>query len=623
MQKYLKWLFISCSLLLSQVVSGNNSLSDLVIPSDWQLIHNASVFAKERQSHIDGMDHGYRYFDTHCYDLLKDWQQNVVAAAQQNRPEFQYCQQKLIIYSYVGFSSKQQQVPPETQELLLHWAQTRALLPPVDRHESGFAKYSHDTNAGLGTFAAYYALFYDRFSYTETEKQAVEALLVNSLLYVKPKHLVPYGKAICNEQSLEETARALSAGRMSSEACGAVLWAQVQGQLLLGLRLNNQVLFDKGIETLTWLLHFFDEDGIYVPFVAGKGAHTLDYMRHIPQFLGVLTEIFATMDFDFLQHTIPAGISIKEVLDGQINILQEPALLLKYNANDKRRYGQISWRQDLLQNLSIEQKADLTIYSWSLEEFKKWTPARARLLASYSFEQLARQVSRYIDAHRPDLSQYRTVDFVGYAGDANNIHMLDRYSAIDPYMLYEANYLSIQGRQTEQEKQQSAGAGFSYVPKTKAKPYVSASKRETAQSLAERLDGLAKTLTGVTAEKAALGIGLTNKNRDHGLFKVDWYLVKAGLHDEKAKLLGSDQLQLSDSGNQLIMGDDYFYPSGEYRQQLEIWSYTDQTITMQGELNPSYHGIIQESFLRGSLKTGFGYGPLGAYGDILVFMIHD
>lgn len=623
MHKYLTWWCLSFVLLLPQLVFASSSLTDLTIPEDWQLIQDPAAFAGERQSHIDGMDLSYRYFDTYCYDLLKDWQQNVTAAAKQDRPQFQHCQQKLVIYGYVGFLPDSKQIPPEMHELLLHWSQTRALLPPVDRQEGDFVKYAHDTNAALGTLAAYYGLFYDYFPYDEEQRAVVEQQFVNSLLYVEPKHLVPYGKAICNEQSIAETAVGLSAGRISSEACGAVLWAQVQGQLLLGLQLNNQALFDKGIHTLQWLLNFFDEDGIYVPFVAGKGAHTLDYMRHVPHFLGVLTEIFATLGYDFLQHQVPAGITIKEVLDGQVKIFQEPTLLLKYNGEDKRRYGQISWRRDPMQNLAVEKRPSLTIYSWSMAEFKRWLPVRARQLVSYSFEQFARQASRYVDSQRPDIAQYRSLDYVAYAGDANNIHMLGRYSAIDPYMLYEANYLAEQGLQIKQKPKQKAGAGYVYTPKTKAKPYVPASKRETAQSITQRLDTLSIALTGMAAEKAALGKDVPLSNRSNELFQVDWYLVKAGMHDEPANKLGSDQIQLSDKGNELVVGEDHFFPGREYRQQLEIWSYTDQTITMQGELNASYHGIIQESFLRGSLKTGFGYGPLGAYGDILVFMIHD
>ena len=623
MSKVAKWCLQCCVLLLSNYTVASQTLSDLVIPSDWQLINDQNVFASERQAHIDGMDLSYQYFDTRCYNLLKDWQQNVVAAAKQNRPSFQQCQQKLAIYGYVGFAPHSKQVPPELHELFLHWAQTKALLPPVDRKVSGFAEYAHDTNAALGTFAAYYALFYDYFSYNEQQRLIVDQLFVGGLRYVQPKHLVPYGKAICNPQSLTETARGLSARHISSDACGAVLWAQVQGQVLLGLRLNNQDLFDKGIETLTWLLHFFDNDGVYVPFVAGKGAHALDYMRHIPHFLGVLTEIFATLDYDFLQHQIPAGITIQQVLDGQVKVFQQPNVLLKYNAEDKKRYGQISWRQDPLQNLSFEQQASISIYSWSMKEFKNWTPARARHLVSYSFEQLARQVSRYVDNVRPDLSQYRNVDFIGNAGEANNIHMIDRYSAIDPYMLYESNYLAAQGKQTEQKNKKSAGAGFKYVPKLKAKPYVSASKRMLAQSIDERLDSLSKKLTGVDAEKAAAGTDFAATSLGNGVYTIDWYLVKAGLLEEPAKLLGSDQIELFEASATLMLGDNHFFPSRAYREQLEVWHYADQTITMQGELNTNYHGLAPESFLRGSLKSGFGYGPIGAYGDILVFMIHD
>lgn len=613
-----------CIVVLSAFVAplvhaNDGSIRALVVPDDWQLIKHQQVFDKERKAHLNGMNHAYRYFDSSCYTLLKDWQVNVVHAAIHNRPRFQQCQQKLMIYGYVGFHPQDQHVPTEIHELLWHWGKTKALLPPVKRAHRGFAKYAHDTNTALGTYGAYYALFYNQFPYDEAQRSVVEGLFVNGLLYVQPKHLLPVGKATCNAQSLTQTANGLSKGVMSSETCGAALWAQVQGQLLLGLRLGNQNLFDKGIETLEWLLHFFDGDGIYVPFAAGKGAHALDYMSYIPHYLGVITELLDTLGYDFLSHEVPAGITVKQILEGQVKVFQDHHLLLPYIEEDEQQLGRVSWREDAAQNVAREQAPILSLYSWTLREYERWTANHARMLVSYSFEQLARQSARYIDRYRQDLSSFRQVDYKAYAGELNNIHMISRYSAIDPYMLYEANYLHDHGLPTAKPQPVRAGAGYSYTPKQTLTKYMSAGD---LQSQEQRLNALSMRLTGVPADRAISGDGLAAKAVSGGLYNIDWYFVKAGLDDKPAKLVGSDLIQLSINPNQLVLSDQHFFPSRDYRSQLEIWNYADQAITMRGDLNIDYHGLLVESNLLGSLKSGFGYGNVGPYGDILAFMIH-
>lgn len=617
-----------CIVVLSALViplahANEGSLRALVVPDDWQLIKHQQVFDAERKAHLNGMNHAYRYFDSSCYKLLKDWQVNVVHAATHNRPRFQQCQQKLMIYGYVAFQPDDQHVPTEIHELLLHWSKTKALLPPVQRAHRGFAKYAHDTNVALGTYGAYYALFYEQFPFDQAQRALVEELFVNGLLYVQPKHLLPVGKAKCNAQSLSQTAYGLSKGVMSSGACGAALWAQVQGQLLLGLRLGNQNLFDKGIETLEWLLHFFDADGIYVPFAAGKGAHALDYMSNIPHYLGVITELLNTLGYDFLNHEVPAGITIKQVLDGQVKIFQDHHVLLPYIAADEQQLGRISWREDAAQNVAREQAPNLSLYSWTLREYERWTANQARMLVSYSFEQLARQSARYVDRYRQDLLSFRQVDYKGYAGELNNIHMISRYSAIDPYMLYEANYLHDQGLATQKPQSKRIGAGYSYTPKQSTTNYVPAGERGKLVSMEERLDTLSIRLTGVAAAKAMVGKGFAPIELSDELYQIDWYLLKAGLDDEPAKLLGSDLIQLSINPNQLQLSDKHFFPTRDYRSQLEIWNYADQSITIRGDLNIDYYGLLVESNLLGSLKSGFGYGYFGPYGDQLAFMIHS
>lgn len=609
------------SLVYAQVT--DNPLDELVVPENWQLVTNQQVFNDERKRHIVGTDVAFQSFDTQCFNLLKHWQSNVVKHAKAGRARFQQCQQKLNIYGYAGFAPGSSHVPPEIQELYLHWAETNALLPNLDRANPDFEKYSYDTGVALGSYASYYATFYDQFDYAEAERAQVNRLFIEGLLYVEPKHLLPSHQTMCDANALQATAKGLSLGQTSANTCGGILWAQMQGQLLLGLRTQNQALFEKGIETLKWNLNFFDDEGIFIPYAAGKGAHALDYTAQIPHYLGVLTEIFATLGYDFLEHKIPAGLSIKQVLDGQVKVFADHKLLLKYNASERGLFKGFGWSFDKLNNWDSEQAPTLTTYRWTMADYKKWAPEEARRLASYSWTQFARQAARYVDQHRPDLAKYHSLDYVAYGENSKSIDMITARSALDPYMFYEANYLaSVGAALSSSNSKKQSGASYSYVPTTEKKPaYVSASHRNKHVSAQQRLALLALKLTGMSAKAAQSGEGLSKVGLEQGVYIIDWYLVKDGTSQDDWQLLGSDQITWLDNPQKLILGEKHFFPSAAYRQNLLIWLYPDQTITMQGELDYGYYGLSPKSFLKGSLKSGFGYGDFGVYRDILAFTI--
>lgn len=415
---------VVCGLPVVNSGSGNtgvkpaNPLDALSIPPDWKLIKDVAAFNDERSAHIAKAYYNPSEFEIKCYEVLKDWQKNVRFG---DKSQFQGCGQSLNIFGYVGFSPHDEQVPGAIQELFLHWAKTNALKPPPDRGTRNFSSFSYDTNTFLGSYAAYYGVFHKHFGYSDFERELVERMFVQNLLSVEPKDLLPIGEDMCNPYSLAATAQGLNRGRMNSNTCGSILWSQMQGQLVLGLRLGNTELFNKGIETVKWNLRFIDKDGIFIPYAAAKGGHAIDYMDTVPQYLGVLTEIFATVNYDFLSHKIPSGITIKEVLDGLADVYGNHKILLKYNRTNSGKYGG---------------------HGWTVAQYRKWTPTEAMSMASYSWTLFARQVPRYVDRYRPDLQQYRTLDFIPAGENGQGIDNITGHGAIDPYMLYEANYLA-------------------------------------------------------------------------------------------------------------------------------------------------------------------------------------
>ena len=600
----------------------HKSLADLTIPEGWQLIDNLKVFNQERLAHIRGTHDDYKVFDKVCFDLLAAWQSYANVTAIPELAKLQYCQQKLNVYGYAGFQPDAPHVPPEIQELYLLWSQSNALIPPIDRSKGRFRQYSHITNAALGSFAAYYAVFYDYFDYSELQRDLVERMFVGNLLYVEPKHLLDTNDSVCDADNLDVTVRGLSSGVISGNACGSAHWSLIQGELLLGLKLGNEALFSKGLESIDWLLSFFAVDGAYLPYVIGTKGDAYGNLVTVPQYLGVFTEVFATLGYDFLKHKLPSGKTVKEILDGLVNIFANPEGLKQYIESGSGNQSAINWQVSVYTARPPASKFRLKHSKLYDMDFSQLDSVTALRLASYSWIEFARQSARYVDEYRPDLAQYRRVDYIAHGINGSGVDMITAYSVLDPYMLYEANHLSHTGAPISLTQNKQGGSSFVYVPKSKrAQAYVSASQRVKPITPEEHLQALALELTGGTPEDAQSGAQFEVVEDGRQQFDIDWYLIRAGTNVNEPQLVGTDQIIITDNSAQLVLSDKHFFPSRDSRGKLQIWVLNGQTIAMIGELELDYYGISYKTQLLGNLRSGFGYGDVGIYGDILAFHI--
>jgi hypothetical protein len=205
---------------------------------------------------------------------------------------------------------------------------------------------------------------------------------------------------------------------MSVDTCASPLLKSTTGAIALGLRLGDQVLFDAGIKNLKLLLRVFDEEGIFIPYAASRGSAALGYSSEIPLHLGALTELLDTVGYDFLEHKTPNGMLVKDLVAAQINILNDPDMLLKYTSKNGAYGGTGGDTVAMFNKLSL---------------IEKWK------YSNTGIKQVVRQSARYIDRFRPDLQEFRDQNYVKLDQYGSVIKSTDDHMIIDPYMLYVAN----------------------------------------------------------------------------------------------------------------------------------------------------------------------------------------
>ena len=117
-----------------------------------------------------------------------------------------------------------------------------------------------------------------------------------------------------------------------------------------------------------------------------------------------------------MSHKIPNGLSIKQVMDRQVDIYQDHKLIWKYAKTQKSTYKGVATR-----------------------EFLTWSSKEALDLAGTNLKTLVREMARYVDTYRPDLQSLRDQNYVKLDDREQHIQVLGSFHAIEPYKLYEAN----------------------------------------------------------------------------------------------------------------------------------------------------------------------------------------
>jgi hypothetical protein len=403
-------------------------LDAIIVPQKWQPIKNQKVFDQERQvvkSAYSGQSGFYWKGATveHCFlDVMQNFEAYMKVEVDKTEGGPFDAYHKPISICLLAMSEQLSRIgttPDYLQDMMLTWATNEVFkFPSKNKPASEYQLRTYAMASYLGVFGGYYAIHANEFDYTDEERQIVESYFSKQLIKSDMSKRAPRGLKACDFYSPSRLAKGLNNGKINVDTCGSPMLKSTTGAIALGLRLGDQDLFDAGIKNLKLLFRVFDEEGIFIPYAASRGASALGYSSAIPLHLGALTELLDTVGYDFLEHKTPNGMLVKDLVAAQLNILNDPDMLLKYTAKNGPYGGKGGPTVAMFNKLSL---------------IEKWK------YSNTGIKQVVRQSARYVDRFRPDLQEFRDQNYVQFGDNGTVVKSTDDHVGFDQYMLYVAN----------------------------------------------------------------------------------------------------------------------------------------------------------------------------------------
>ena len=411
-------------------------LDELTIPDNWQLFKNNQALEYARKKHkaltsprADNKE-GYNPL---CLRVVKDWGKSMElqtsTAGRKQKDEssaFGADNQDIPIDllscldNFIYLTQKFTGTPDYMKEILLHWAKTDAVFIPNGVQNDILDDYIYLAVQSWSAFGSYYGTFYEEFNYSDTERKIVDTYIKDKLLNINTRNRASDGKT-CDADNLERTIEGQFStnprNRIDADTCGSSVWKTTLAQLLVGLRLSDKALFKKGVENTKWQLSFFDDTGIFTTW-AIKGSSSYKYTSHVPIMLGGLTEIYASVGYDFMEHKLRNGLSVKKLMDRQYQILLDPHILDSFVKRYPHDYKGTPNSQYLHSPAEqIRNDAGLNLFAF------------------------VRNLPRYIDTYRVDIGNSQEFDkkLRNQSRDViNDVTSMStgNFQPLDPYLVY-------------------------------------------------------------------------------------------------------------------------------------------------------------------------------------------
>jgi hypothetical protein len=561
----------------------------IIVPQNWQLIKNKKIFDQEREVIKQAFAHKTGFYwkgasVEYCFlDVMMNLETSMETEATKSSGNGNFSGGSYDAYhkpisicnaAMVQQLSRLGSTPNYLADMMLIWATDEVLeMPSKSLPADEYQLRMYGTASYLGVYGGYYAINSKEFDYTDEERKIVEDYFSKQLIKVDMSNSAPRGLKSCDFDSATRTAKGLNSGKMNVDTCGSPMLKATTGAVALGLRLGNQDLFNAGIKNLKLLLKVFDDEGIFVPYAASRGATALGYTSEIPLHLGAWTELLAIAGYDFLEHEAPNGMRVKDLVAAQINIVNDPDMLLKYTASNGPYGGEGGPTVADFNKLSL---------------VEKWASSNTGI------KQVVRQSARYVDRFRPDLVKFRDQNYVEFDQHGNVIKSTDDHMAIDSYMLYEAN--------------------------TKEKNDITITTSISLKWVKQRtIDGLVSWLESVTWEGSlddalSLDGSLGDAALIDGEYALNYFVISA--FDGRVENRSIDKVTVLD-GN--ITHEAKYSMKDPIQSQRETMKFeiNEGVITAIGTLQFFSEQPLEETTYRGVIGTGFLIGSLFD-GDVVV-----
>lgn len=321
-----KYLLIILALTFTTNVSAGslepNHLKQIKIVDNWSPVINFDAFKKiSKELSYDKAKYYADEFDLEqCITRIK----NVTPFPKNDKTHEGWfkCQ------GYINSITKDNINP--LKEILLSWATNPkdVMLPKIlkanDYNVSGY-----DIPSTLGTFGQLYAIWYNDFGYTESERKLIDAYFIRKLTE-QNFPVIDGRKKPCNINDPLQAMRK----NVDTNTCGNIRTKVALAEIMLGFRLENQALLDKGHDDIYIVLSQVNKDGIWIN-QAARGANNFDYYMEYLHHLSILTEIYYAQDFDFLELTLPHGAKVHNIYEHGYKLLKDHTYLSKWAKANK------------------------------------------------------------------------------------------------------------------------------------------------------------------------------------------------------------------------------------------------------------------------------------------------
>ena len=359
-------LIVFCDLSFSKEKLLPNTLLEIKVIENWEPVKNFQKFKEySNLAPIKGfLERKNKEWD--CFDRIK----NVDPYPKTDNSHWAWftCQ------NYLHFAGTNN--PQIIGDILLSWASAKK-DPMIVKRASGYNVAGYDIPSTIGTFAQFYAVWYKEINYTEKERQLVNKYLVQKLFDQKFK-VLNKGARKCNIKKL----KSIYSKNTGTNNCGNIRMKVAVGEIMLGFRLEDQELLDKGHKDIYVVQAFINKDGININH-ASRGANTVNYSWEYTGYSSILAEVYRPVGYDYFEHTFPRGAKVKDYLKFNYRLLKDFKLTAEWA---KRNVGSMF---DKYKNISKLTQAEYlqTEYAENVYSFehgdKEFIKAHPRFTKKY------------------------------------------------------------------------------------------------------------------------------------------------------------------------------------------------------------------------------------------------
>ena len=294
-----------CNFSFSKEKLLPNTLLEIKVIENWEPVKNFQKFKEySKKTPMRGY-YKRKNKEWNCLDRIK----NVDPYPNDNSHESWFtCQ------SYLHFSGNSN--PQIIGDILLSWASAKK-DPMIVKRASGYNVAGYDIPSTIGTFAQFYAVWYNEINYSKQERQLVNKYLVQKLFDQKFK-VLNKGTRKCNIKKL----KSIYSKNTGTNNCGNIRMKVAVGEIMLGFRLENQELLDKGHKDIYVVQAFINKDGININH-ASRGANTVNYSWEYTGYSSILAEVYRPVGYDYFEHTFPRGAKVKDYIKFNYRLLKD------------------------------------------------------------------------------------------------------------------------------------------------------------------------------------------------------------------------------------------------------------------------------------------------------------